>query len=111
MISITVSGATYSYNASNDQLAGLGHARSTAMAMLPDPAPLPGRNSDETTTSTPIEQRPGYIADDVLYLQDTINKWATKNSEATPTSIPICIDRALNSWLLPKPPPPAVVIV
>ena len=89
-ITITVSGQSYNYAANDAHVAGLGAARSASMATL-----SPGEGQ---TAETPIADRPGYIADDVAYLQ-----WAIEKSGRT--DVLQCMADALNSYagIVPDP--------
>ena len=70
-----------------EQSAGLAQARIRAMANIPV--------GDGQDADTPLDKRPGYIADDVAYLDDVLTKWLASNPGG---DVAACRERALNNW-------------
>jgi hypothetical protein len=96
ILTITIGGSQYSYDASPEQIAGLGATRSAVMSKL---SPGEGQTED-----TPIAKRPGYIATDVGYLEASVAARVAQAPEEAPLEI---VERALNSWAgLPAPEAP-----
>lgn len=94
-ITITVAGTDYTHDATPAQVAGLGAARSRVMSQL-----QPGEGQ---TADTPLSDRPGYIADDVAYLQSLI----ATHCERTGDDPQEVMERCLISWADEPAPPPA----
>ena len=97
---ITINGQSYTHDASPEQIAGLGQARSNVMSQL-----QPGEGQ---TADTPLAERPGYIGDDTAWLQATVQAWATREN-ADAAAIQACMERCLVSWSgvpAPEAPPP-----
>lgn len=97
MITIRVGDADYTYDATAGDIAGLGIARARSLSALP-----PGDGQD---SNTPISERPGYIAEDEVYLQATVQSWATANN-ADSAAIQACMERCIRSWSADAPLPP-----
>jgi hypothetical protein len=91
MITITVSGQSYSYDVTEGDLEGLEIARARVMEQLPV-----GEGQDQDTA---ISKRPGFIADGVDYLQKIVSDYCERTDE-DPQEV---MERCLRSWTTDEP--------
>ena len=89
MPQITIDGSPVTVAMSPAEAAGLGAARSRVMAQL---QPGPDQSPD-----TQMSERPGYIGDDIEYLQSVVQSWVSHNS-ANASDVSACVARCLASW-------------
>ena len=88
-ITITIDGRAYQHDASPEEFSGLTRSREAVMADLP--------RGDGQRMDTPPDKRPGYVADDVEYLQSTVAEWAARKG-ADEAEVQACMERCLRSW-------------
>lgn len=91
---ITISGQIHNYDASPGEIAGLGLARAHVMDALP-----PGKGQDN---DTPLSERPGYVGDDIAYLEGIVQAHCERTGE-DPLAV---MTRCLRSWSTDGPPEP-----
>lgn len=85
-ITITVDETDHSFAATASMVAGLGAARARVMSAL---QPGEGQSQD-----TPAAERPGYVANDVEWLEGVVSAHCDRTSEA-PDAV---LERCLRSW-------------
>lgn len=89
-ITITVAGRPFTHDPTDREVAGLAAARERVNADL-----RPGAGQ---TLETPPAERPGYVADNVVFLESAVQEWAARVGGANDAAIQACIARCLRSW-------------
>lgn len=99
-LTVTTGGKSYSYDASPEQIAGLGALVASINAKVPQ-------------KNIGTEEEPNWVAGDPTYatdlalLQDSISGWLAGNPTATDAEVTATMERALDSWAgLPAPEAP-----